>query len=245
MDMLVATPANAMNAIRAASKPKGFLSLILTTVNLHRARAVSCSVFAILLLASGWLRAGPIAASVPSGGAAERGNAVVCPAHGYDSGPLVPCGPERGTATKDESPGEARRLSDPVASEAKAYTPAVGSPERVAIADAMRAHVRKGHGDRNLPKFLFKIEYLRVQGNCAGFEGFPVQPDGSPFPDGIFDDVVHTTLLVKENGAWRVVLDLSRTDVPTAEEVREIKARVPSGFQRGAIPPYWRELLKP
>jgi hypothetical protein len=126
----------------------------------------------------------------------------------------------------------------------KAYTPAKGSPERVAICDSMRAHVIKGYGTKMLPKFLFKIEFIRVKGDYAGFQGFPVKPDGSHFPDGIFEDVVHTTLLAQKNGVWRVVVDLSRTDVPTPQEARQIKNSIPTGFPADVIPAFWREHLK-
>jgi hypothetical protein len=127
---------------------------------------------------------------------------------------------------------------------AGAYTPEKGSPERVAIADTMRAYVINGYKNRKLPKFLFKIEFIRVNGAYAGFQGYPVALDGSDFADGIFDDLVHTNLLEKKNGQWRVVVDLSRGDVPTPQEAREIKNRMPAGFPADVVPDFWREHLK-
>ena len=124
-----------------------------------------------------------------------------------------------------------------------AYTPEKGSSERVAISDSMRAHIIKEYDTKKLPKFLFKIEFIRIKGDYAGFQGFPVKPDGSHFPDGIFEDVVHTTLLAKKNGVWRVVVDLSRSDVPSPQEARKIKDSIPTGFPADVIPAFWREHL--
>lgn len=128
---------------------------------------------------------------------------------------------------------------------AQADTPALGSPERKAICDAMRDHVISDNRDRALPKFLFKVEFIRVSGDHAGFQGYPVKPDGTPLPDGAFGDMVYTALLKKRNGGWKVVVDLSRSDVPTAEEVREIRESIPAGFPSAVMTDFWRNLLKP
>lgn len=128
---------------------------------------------------------------------------------------------------------------------AKPHTPAPGTPERKAICDAMREHVLSQYKKPLATAFLFKIEFLRVDGDYAGFEGFPVLTDGSPLPDGALGDQVFTTFLKQTNGTWRVVRDLSRSDVPTAEEVAAIRKDFPADFPTGAMPAYWRKLLRP
>jgi hypothetical protein len=126
---------------------------------------------------------------------------------------------------------------------AKPHTPEPGSAERKAICDTMREYVATANKKPLALTFLFKIEFLRVDNDYAGFEGFPVKPDGSL--DSRFEDVVYTTFLKKQNGDWRVVRDLSRTDVPSAEEAKEIRRNFPADFPVSVMPEFWRKLLRP
>jgi len=146
----------------------------------------------------------------------------------------------RGMAARDFQTAPVAR----VMADATVRTPAPGSPERTAICDAMRDHIIRDNRDRALPEFLFVVDFIRVSGDYAGFQGYPVKPDGTPQPDGLFEDIVHSTLLENVDGVWRVVLDLSRTDVPTDEEVRELRDLIPAGFPADVIPDFWRDLLK-
>lgn len=131
--------------------------------------------------------------------------------------------------------------------DAQGYTPAKGSVERTAICDAMRDFIIRGNRDRKLPKFLFKIKHISVSqgGDCAGFQGYPVKPDGDPLPMNLLGDQVYTTLLKKKSDTWQVVVDLSRSDVPSAEQLREIRNSIPVGFPSAVMPDFWRNLLKP
>lgn len=129
---------------------------------------------------------------------------------------------------------------------AKPHTPAPGTPERKAICDAMREHVLTITKKPLAQTFLFKVEFLKVEGNYASFEGFPVKPDGSDFPPEVFGDQVFTAFVKKDSkGAWKVVSDLTRSDVPSAEEVREIRKMIPADFPAAVMPDFWRKLLRP
>lgn len=129
---------------------------------------------------------------------------------------------------------------------AKPHTPASGTPERKAICDAMREHVLNQSKKPLAHSFLFKVEFMKVEGDYAAFEGFPVKPDGSNFPFETFGDVVFTTFLKKgKDGAWKVVSDLTRTDVPSDDEVEQIRAKFPKDFPAAVMPAFWRKLLRP
>ena len=127
----------------------------------------------------------------------------------------------------------------------KPSTPAPGSPERKAICDAIREYVLAQTRKPIARSILFKIEFLKVDGNYAGFEGVPVNPDGSPVPDGLLGDAVFMTFLKKTNGDWRVVQDLTRSDVPSDEEMSQIRRKFPADIPSGVIPDFWRKLLRP
>ncbi|MCX6868772.1 MAG: hypothetical protein NTV46_21730 [Verrucomicrobia bacterium] len=128
---------------------------------------------------------------------------------------------------------------------AKPHTPAPGTPERKAICDAMREYVIAANKKPFAYTFLFKVDYMRVDGDYAGFEGNPVKADGSPLPDGVLPDMAYVLFLKKKNGAWKVVSDLSRSDVPSAEEAGEIRRTFPADMPVSVMPAFWRKFLRP
>lgn len=93
----------------------------------------------------------------------------------------------------------------------EAHTPAPGSAERKAVADALRAPV-----ERELrQKVVFKLDHLKVSGEWAFLRGVPQRPGGgkidysaTPYrqriADGVFDDWI-CALLRKRAGKWQVV----------------------------------------
>jgi len=124
------------------------------------------------------------------------------------------------------------------------HTPKPGSPERRAICDAMRAYVVKDQS-RPLPKLIvFKIEFLRVEEDFAGFEGFPVFEDGSDAIPDYLPDIVYTTLLRRDGEGWKIIADLSRTDVPSEMEMSAIRKSVPAEVPGAVLPEFWREKLR-
>ena len=97
------------------------------------------------------------------------------------------------------------------ASAQEARTPATGSAERKAIADALRAPVEK----ELKQKVVFKIDHLKASGDWAFLRGVPQRPDGGRvdysttayqqrIEDGVFDDWI-CALLRKKAGKWQVV----------------------------------------
>ena len=107
--------------------------------------------------------------------------------------------------------------------ENKTYTPKPGTPVRKAICDAMRKYMRQTHEVNPKLKFLWKIDTMKVQGNYVCFEGHAVKSDGSFFDDdSMIGDFVQMTFLRRNKDGWWVIADLTRSDVPAAEELREI-----------------------
>ena len=110
-------------------------------------------------------------------------------------------------------------------------TPAAGSPERKAIADALRAPV-----ERELrQKVVFKIDDLKLKDGWAFLRGVPQRPDGGgvdysstrykqAVKDGVFDDGI-VALLRKKAGKWQVVkYVIGATDVPYVTWDKDYKA---------------------
>jgi hypothetical protein len=130
----------------------------------------------------------------------------------------------------------------PVAALAAPHTPAPGSPERKAICDSLRTwFIRTFHRHDPSKPILFKIDILRVDGDFAWFEGIPVNADGSFVND--LPDIGYTMILKKKANAWVVVCDLSRSDVPSEEEVVQIRKTIPTDMPSSIIPDFWRKLL--
>jgi hypothetical protein len=121
------------------------------------------------------------------------------------------------------------------------YTPRPGSVERKQICDAMRMFA-KAH---KAPKpVVFKIDQIKVSGSYCYFEGFALYADGSHVPGDILPDVVYNTFLKRDKGEWRVIHDLTRTDVPSESEIKELRRELPAEIPRQLVPPFWRELLR-
>jgi hypothetical protein len=123
------------------------------------------------------------------------------------------------------------------------HTPKTGSAERQAICDGLRDFV-KGTALKPLPKpVVFKISNLRVLGDYCFIECLPVFKDGSDAVPEFLPDVGYMHCLKNERGTWKVILDLSRTDVPSDGEVREIRRSFPPDFPLAVLSEFWRDLL--
>jgi hypothetical protein len=111
------------------------------------------------------------------------------------------------------------------------YTPAPQTPERKAIADALREPVQA----KLKKSVVFKIDHLKVQDGWAFLKGMPQRPDGRPmdYRDtpyreqiklGMFDDGI-SALLKKEGGKWVVVTyNIGATDVIYLNWAEQYKA---------------------
>lgn len=114
----------------------------------------------------------------------------------------------------------------------------------MAICDAVRVHVLNKVAMKKPPmKAVFKIDHLNVDGAVAWFEGTPRQENGAYMPEGYLPDMDYCMVVERTKSGWKVIQDLSRTDVPGEEELVELKKRlknVPSSI----MPQFWRELLK-
>ena len=108
----------------------------------------------------------------------------------------------------------------------------------------MRVYVKKD-ARFPLPKpIVFKIDFIKVDGDYAGFQGFPVFEDGSDVIGKYLPDIVYSTILIRSGNGWRVITDLSRSDVPSDEELRGIAGSLPVDLPRSVLPEWLREALR-
>jgi hypothetical protein len=125
---------------------------------------------------------------------------------------------------------------------AEPYTPAVGSPERVAIANAVRASVARLGGQfeedaRRGAKFVISV--LKIDGPYAFFEGGGQEVNGEMTYGPI--DIV--AFLAKGNLGWKVLNLQARGDVPDDAEVAQLRASLPPNFPLIIVNKFWRDLL--
>jgi len=121
------------------------------------------------------------------------------------------------------------------------HTPKTGSAERNAVCDAMRMYVKAYRAPRPI---LFKVDQMKVLGRYCYFEGYAVFADGSSVPEEYLPDVVYNTFLKREDSGWKVILDLTRTDVPSEQEVIDIRRKFPMEIPRQIVPQFWQGLLR-
>lgn len=127
------------------------------------------------------------------------------------------------------------------ASAASPYTPQPGSTERKQICDAMRLFAQAYKAPKPV---VFKIDRISVLGKYSYFEGYALYADGGRVPENVLPDVVYNTFLKREKSGWRVIHDLTRTDVPSENEIVELRREFPAEIPRELIPQFWRDLLR-
>jgi hypothetical protein len=131
-----------------------------------------------------------------------------------------------------------------LASAQSLHTPKPGSSERQAICDSVRARVVKEYATRPLPEpIVFHIDHISVQDGFCFFEGTPRLKSGGYIPSDYLPDMAYIFCLANQSGRWTVILDLSRSDVPSADEIRDIKQHLPPNFPGAVFSPTWRKLL--
>ncbi len=57
-------------------------------------------------------------------------------------------------------------------------------------------------------------------------------------------DSEQTTFLRRNKDGWWVIEDLTRGDVPAAEELKEIRGTFPAEIPTVLIPEYWKKKLR-
>lgn len=125
---------------------------------------------------------------------------------------------------------------------AEPYTPVVGSPERVGIANAVRASVAQLGGQfeedaRRGAKFVISV--LKIDGHYAFFEGGGQEVNG----EMTYGPVDIVAFLGKGNLGWRVLNLQARGDVPDETEVAQLRASLPPDYPLGIVNKFWRDLL--
>jgi hypothetical protein len=125
---------------------------------------------------------------------------------------------------------------------AEPHTPPVGSPERIAIANAVRASIAQLGGQfeedaRRGAKFV--IGTLKVEGRYAFFEGGGQEVNGQM----TYGPVDIVAFLAKGNLGWRVLNLQARGDVPDEAEVAQLRASLPPDYPLKLVNKFWRDLL--
>jgi len=122
-------------------------------------------------------------------------------------------------------------------------TPGQGSAERLAICDGARSFVMKEYvSATKLPQpIVFKVTKMNVLGNYCFFEATPLFKDGSSVGTEYIMDIVFEFCLERNDGKWRVVYDLSSTDVPSDTQTKKMWNAFPKEFPFALIPEFWRE----
>lgn len=129
--------------------------------------------------------------------------------------------------------------------DAGTFTPKPGSPERVAICDALRVYVEKQHAMAPLKKkIVFKIDTIKVNGNYAFFDGVPLYADGTAALYDSLPDMAYVFLLRKVSGRWTVLADFCGTDVPDKAWWMAERRKLPADLPKSILPEFYRGHLQ-
>lgn len=110
----------------------------------------------------------------------------------------------------------------------------------------IKSHVQKYYSTNQKPKkpYSMKPSLYRSSGKYLYIESLPFYSDGSFVENDYVEDIVVSLCLEKVDGKWKVIYDLSRTDVPCEEELKFIKKEFPSRFPIKLLNKFWIKKLK-
>jgi hypothetical protein len=95
-----------------------------------------------------------------------------------------------------------------------------------------------------LPKpLVFSVARMKVLGNYCSFEAFPLFRDGTSMGTDYIMDIAFQFCLAKSHGKWRVVYDLSSSDVPEGERLKLMRRDFSKDSPLALLPEFWREKL--
>lgn len=89
---------------------------------------------------------------------------------------------------------------------------------------------------------VFAKDAIHYHGSYALLESPAYLDNGAP-TDGLMVDLVFVLCLEKQD-QWRVVYDLTRSDVPSVGELDSMKKTFPVRFPKSLLPQFWQRLLK-
>ncbi len=124
------------------------------------------------------------------------------------------------------------------------YIPRAGTGERKAIADGMRRLLAQFEDPTGRRKIVFKVDYIRVDGKYAAFEGVPEMQGPTAYDDGPgVPDAVLFAILQRSGSRWDVVGYDQRGDVITVPEMREFYKKLPREVPLELFPDSWQKAL--
>ena len=91
-------------------------------------------------------------------------------------------------------------------------------------------------------EIVFDEQAIHYSGSYALLESAAYYADGSSTDDSVVDLVF--VLCFEKQDQWRMVYDLSRSDVPSAAELDSMEKTFPSDFPKSLLPQFWQRLFK-
>lgn len=118
-------------------------------------------------------------------------------------------------------------------------TPALGQSVESMAAD----YITKEYCFATTTKeIVFAEDSVQYSGSYALLESAAYYADGS-VTDGEVIDLVYVLCFEKQD-KWRIIYDLSRSDVPSSEELDAMTKEFPPQFPKSLLPKFWQRLLK-
>lgn len=97
--------------------------------------------------------------------------------------------------------------------------------------------------NKPLKPYKLSIRDIKSEGNFVKLETVLVYEDGSYVDIEFTGDSVFVVCLEKSSKKWKVIYDLSRSDVPSEEEIKHIKKEFPVQFPVNILSEFWKSLL--
>lgn len=97
--------------------------------------------------------------------------------------------------------------------------------------------------DLDITKTKLDTRIFNQNNDYAFIETVIVDENGHYFSTEHIEDIVFALCLQKRDNDWKVIYDLSRTDVPSADQADEIQNSFPKNFPKYLLSKFWQGIL--
>lgn len=87
------------------------------------------------------------------------------------------------------------------------------------------------------------IRLLNKNNAYAFIQAIIVDKNNNTISTNYIDDITFSLCLKKNKNSWKIIYDLSRTDVPSNKQVKDMQNSFPKEFPKSLLSNFWQEIL--
>ena len=118
----------------------------------------------------------------------------------------------------------------------KVYMNYISKEDMQSILDVVKTKVEK--------EYTISPLLVRYKDDFAYIQAIPIYTDGKYISTEYIVDEVYSLCFEKVDSQWKIIYELTRTDVPSDEQLQEIKNSFPAQFPKKLLSTFWKDMLE-